>query len=58
MVELGKRRDSHGVEREVSLSPGKEKTSMHDLIVALVFIGMMMIPCAVASFAGSTEAKV
>jgi len=31
---------------------------MHDLIVALVFIGMMMIPCAVASFAGSTEAKV
>jgi hypothetical protein len=56
MVGLEERRDSHGVERVVSLSPRKEKTSMHDLIVALVFIAMMMIPCAVASFSGSTEA--
>lgn len=28
---------------------------MHDLIVALVFIAMMLIPCAIASF--GTEAK-
>lgn len=30
---------------------------MHDLIVALVFISMMLIPCAVASFAGSTDVE-
>lgn len=29
---------------------------MHDLIVAFAFIAMMMIPCAVASFAGKAEA--
>jgi|GEM_PF-6732059 len=28
---------------------------MHDLVVAFAFISMMMIPCAVATFAGKAE---
>lgn len=28
---------------------------MHDLIVAVAFISMMMIPCAVATFSGKAE---
>ena len=29
---------------------------MHDLIVAAVFVSMMILPCVVASLAGTTEA--
>ena len=29
---------------------------MHDLIVAAVFVSMMILPCIVASTAGTTEA--
>lgn len=29
---------------------------MHDLLVAVAFLGMMFAPCAVASFAGTNEA--
>ena len=29
---------------------------MHDLIVAALFIGIMLLPCAIATFAGQAEA--
>ena len=29
---------------------------MHDLIVAVLFIGIMLLPCAIATFAGEAEA--
>ncbi len=29
---------------------------MHDLIVAVVFLAMIALPCAVASFAGTSKA--
>jgi hypothetical protein len=29
---------------------------MHDFVVALVFVAMIALPCAVASFAGTSEA--
>lgn len=29
---------------------------MHDLIVAALFIGIMLLPCVVATFAGGAEA--
>jgi len=41
--------------RTGSKEPFKEKTAMHDLLVALAFIGMVVAPAIVAAKSGASD---
>jgi hypothetical protein len=40
-----------------SRTPTEETTLMHDVLIALAFIGMVIAPAVVAAKSGSTESK-
>jgi hypothetical protein len=40
-----------------SLSIKKRENAMHDLLVAATFLAMLLLPCLVASVAGTSESN-